>query len=426
MASKFLNLSTDTTLGGNSPSDYLVPSEKAIKTYVDNNSGGGGESANKDIDNLTVLGNARLQYAPFAINAGTVLNGENNTLTYSGATITCSACAITTADGRTFVDDSSKTYSVSNLTNGNYNIFKNYTNGNLSSSSSFVISKTEPEGETPWTQPILSANGTLGGNSFAVYTNNQNSSYPAWKAFDGSTSAESNEWVTSIITTSTSQSLELIMYNPDAIRVTNISVTNRRFNNTYASAGNVYGSNDNSSYTLLKTFTNNVATALTAWDIDLSSNTEFYKYYKIVFTGIVCAGSAHYFGIAEITLTATEGGSIPNGAMWLDTSTVPANLKEYSSNSWTTNNNLVHIGKCTVAGGSVSTIVNNQFNMNGYLELANLPDYSAKISITSGNTYIADFSGWILNGNEIVQPLYVGQSYTPASNGYYFAPMKGY
>jgi hypothetical protein len=32
-------LSTDTTLGGNSPSDIISPSEKAIKTYVDNHSG---------------------------------------------------------------------------------------------------------------------------------------------------------------------------------------------------------------------------------------------------------------------------------------------------------------------------------------------------------------------------------------------------
>ena len=37
MPSKFLNLSTDTTLGGASPSDMLAPSQKAIKTYVDNN-----------------------------------------------------------------------------------------------------------------------------------------------------------------------------------------------------------------------------------------------------------------------------------------------------------------------------------------------------------------------------------------------------
>ena len=33
-------LSTDTTLGGNSPSDIISPSEKAIKTYVDAHSGG--------------------------------------------------------------------------------------------------------------------------------------------------------------------------------------------------------------------------------------------------------------------------------------------------------------------------------------------------------------------------------------------------
>ena len=36
MAKKFLNTSTDTTLGGNSPSDALVPSQKALKTYIDN------------------------------------------------------------------------------------------------------------------------------------------------------------------------------------------------------------------------------------------------------------------------------------------------------------------------------------------------------------------------------------------------------
>ena len=36
MASKFLNLSTDTTLGGNAPSDEIVSSQKALKTYIDN------------------------------------------------------------------------------------------------------------------------------------------------------------------------------------------------------------------------------------------------------------------------------------------------------------------------------------------------------------------------------------------------------
>ena len=36
---KFLNISTDNTLGGNSPSDEVVSSQKAVKDYVDNNSG---------------------------------------------------------------------------------------------------------------------------------------------------------------------------------------------------------------------------------------------------------------------------------------------------------------------------------------------------------------------------------------------------
>lgn len=53
MPSKFLNLSTDTTLGGNAPSDELAVSQKAIKTYVDNHSGGGSVA----IDNSTITKN---------------------------------------------------------------------------------------------------------------------------------------------------------------------------------------------------------------------------------------------------------------------------------------------------------------------------------------------------------------------------------
>ena len=41
MSSKFLNLSTDTTLGGSGASDTTVSSQKAIKAYVDNHATGG-------------------------------------------------------------------------------------------------------------------------------------------------------------------------------------------------------------------------------------------------------------------------------------------------------------------------------------------------------------------------------------------------
>lgn len=39
--SKNYDLDIDTTLGGNNASDYVIPSQKAIKSYVDNHSGGG-------------------------------------------------------------------------------------------------------------------------------------------------------------------------------------------------------------------------------------------------------------------------------------------------------------------------------------------------------------------------------------------------
>ena len=52
---KFLNISTDDTLGGVSPSDEIVASQKAIKTYVDNQGGGGG-GADVDLSNITPTG----------------------------------------------------------------------------------------------------------------------------------------------------------------------------------------------------------------------------------------------------------------------------------------------------------------------------------------------------------------------------------
>lgn len=50
---KFLNISTDNTLGGNSPSDETVSSQKALKEYIDAHSGG-----SADIDNLSITTNA--------------------------------------------------------------------------------------------------------------------------------------------------------------------------------------------------------------------------------------------------------------------------------------------------------------------------------------------------------------------------------
>ena len=51
---KFLGISVDDTLGGNSPSDAVVSSQKAVKKYIDDHGGGGGSVA---IDNNSITKN---------------------------------------------------------------------------------------------------------------------------------------------------------------------------------------------------------------------------------------------------------------------------------------------------------------------------------------------------------------------------------
>lgn len=50
MTSKFLNISTDNTLGGSSSSDEVVSSQKAVKDYVDEHGGGSSYTAGTGID----------------------------------------------------------------------------------------------------------------------------------------------------------------------------------------------------------------------------------------------------------------------------------------------------------------------------------------------------------------------------------------
>ena len=112
------------------------------------NSTGEAHFANPDLQNLSTLGNARLQYAPFAINAGSVdSNGDNNTLTYSGSVLTCAPCIVTTAAGVTYIDSETRTFTATNQ-NGTLAVFKNTNNGSISFVAGITISKKAPT--TTW------------------------------------------------------------------------------------------------------------------------------------------------------------------------------------------------------------------------------------------------------------------------------------
>lgn len=95
--------------------------------------------ADKDLKNVDAALEL-VQYMPFSIVNGTILNGENNTLTYSGSTITCDPCTIKTCDGRTKVFDTASSIDISNQSDGSYSIFKDYETGNLSLVDEFKIS----------------------------------------------------------------------------------------------------------------------------------------------------------------------------------------------------------------------------------------------------------------------------------------------
>ena len=72
---KFLNISTDNTLGGSSASDVLVASQKAVKDYVDTHGGGGGSVA---IDDTTITRNANNEIQTVAaINQNTASGATN-------------------------------------------------------------------------------------------------------------------------------------------------------------------------------------------------------------------------------------------------------------------------------------------------------------------------------------------------------------
>lgn len=161
--------------------------------------------------------------------------------------------------------------------------------------------------ETTWSQPTLSANGTIGGSSMAVASSRQpyTSNTDVWKAFDGDASTASSSWYPAG-TGSSGIPIILTIYIPTAIRITNFMFTNGSNSNTAPNALTIYGSDNNSSYTQLKTYTNTNQTASSTWNVSLSGyNNGYYKYYQIKFTqwnGASVGGRR----IKEIDITAKK------------------------------------------------------------------------------------------------------------------------
>lgn len=117
--------------------------------------------------------------------------------------------------------------------------------------------------------------------------------------------------------------------------------------------------------------------------------------------------------------------SSPNESdVWLDVSVKPYISKAYNGNSWISFDG-VPLGKFNVSQGVINNVKTFAYNMNGWDEIINLPDYNRSTTLTSGTAYVASDNGWIFNGNNISRVIYKGQSFTPSASGYVFYLMKG-
>ena len=132
-----------------------------------------------------------------------------------------------------------------------------------------------PINDGTWTQPALTENGTVGGDVCAVESNvAQSEGYAVWKGFDNDDTSEfSAFW-----STPNGHLGYFTYYTPTPICVNKITFINNS-PSCASGAGIIYGSNDNNNWTEITTYTHSGSDR--SWDIDLSSNTNYYKYYKV-------------------------------------------------------------------------------------------------------------------------------------------------
>lgn len=158
-----------------------------------------------------------------------------------------------------------------------------------------------------WTRPILTdstGNGTVGASSFAVQASSESSSsYEAWRAMNDKYISGNYNWLSN--GSDTTNWYEI--YNEIPLNITNFHIYNYSATGSSAvpTAGKVQISDDGTTWTDIKSWTNSTTGARSQWDISLSSNTAYSKYYRILFTANY-AGNNTLYGLNELQITATQ------------------------------------------------------------------------------------------------------------------------
>ena len=160
--------------------------------------------------------------------------------------------------------------------------------------------------EKKFVQPVLSANGTIGGDAFAVEADSIiDSGRPAWKAFDGNTvmnDASYDQWHSNY-----GQPHWIKFYNPNPLSVSKVTIFNGN-DNVMPLDWEFQYSDDNSDWHTLTSGTNTVLTANGEWSFDVanSGNHKYYRFYTTSGSGSVSS----CLGLTEIQITGKEIASV--------------------------------------------------------------------------------------------------------------------
>lgn len=320
------------------------------------------------------------------------------------------------ADSTGFTRKTLSDLSVGELPNGDYNLFVGKDGDCIPLANTIYKQKTVPIclSEVAFEQPILSSNGVLGGDKFAVYCNTSVTSYqnnyPAWHAFDGNSTTNCAMGVYNYD--------YIIIYNPIPIKLTSFSWSQARIDGEYCK---LEVSNDNANWTTIKNETNITTSGTITWDF--SNNTNAYKYFK--FSGKSTTGGA--FGAYEMRLegTVTIGSNLTN-ALWLDTSIKPYVAKKYNGTSWERFDYVPLPQNITIKNGVITSVnQTGNYNDNGWDNYVTLPNFSKSTTLTKNIKFIAPANGWIYNGLNMIKPIFRNESYTPSIDDCIFYIMKG-
>lgn len=155
-----------------------------------------------------------------------------------------------------------------------------------------------------WQQPVLTANGTMGGDSFAVSASSTQSGNDFYKAFDGNITG--TRWQSA----NSTDVQWLSFYNPKPLRVTALEIYNYynvsdQYTSFYIKEAIIQGCDDGASWENIKTITS--STWVEKIIVDLSDNKKAYKYYRVYVTDRAYYNTQYCsLNINELVITAQQ------------------------------------------------------------------------------------------------------------------------